>query len=105
MASVFQVENVFHEGKAVTSGEKYILRTDIVYELSTKPEHINQICIDLQKKLYTLWLTACKDDSENAWDLYQSTQIELKRAAEDDRDSRKEWESIVKEIYESESLV
>jgi hypothetical protein len=76
-----------------------------VYELSTKPEHINQNCIDLQKKLYTLWLIACKDDSENALDLYKSTQIELKRAAEDDRDSRREWESIVKEIYESENLV
>jgi hypothetical protein len=104
-ASVFQVDNIFHEGKAVKSGEKYILRTDIVYELSTKVEHINRICIDLQKKLSTLWLAARENDSENAWNEYQTTLIELKRASEDDRESKQEWESIVKEIYESENLV
>jgi hypothetical protein len=105
MASIFQVDNVFHEGKAVSVGEKYILRTDIVYQLYENPEHIARNCIDLQRKLSTLWLAAHSDSSENAWDTYQATITELKHAAEDDNASRKEWESIVKEIYESESVL
>lgn len=80
MASVFEVNNVFHEGRAVTSGEKYILRTDIVYYM--EPNHCpDAFTWSLQWKLADTWLTSHmdNDDSPTAWDEFQDAKNKLRK--------------------------
>jgi hypothetical protein len=78
MASIFEVNNAFHEGQTVLKGEKYILRTDIVYSLTRDYE--GQESWILQRRLANQWFKAhTNEEDAKTWDAYQATRNELGR--------------------------
>lgn len=58
---VFPVDNLLHRGQVLMHGEKYILRTDIMYELESCRDETTR------KSLYELYTHACTVDDDKSW--------------------------------------